>query len=523
MHALLFFGEGPHDRNYHLPESLSEAVIQVRSAEGKTTELQPEYHETDEVVGLRAPLKTKGDFVLQSVCQYGVYHGTLLTYCPKHVHCTSQEQWSRFKPDDALPLEIIPVATADGIECTILRSGKPLADSKVTMSTGESEPVVKTSDAAGKVMFPLSVTGGVGIYANYVDKDVAGELHGEKYTSATLYATLNVTYRAKSPATPKHDDEVATTTTSDYPPLPEAVASFGGAVHDGWLYVYSGHIGGQHEHSRENLSQRFVRLKLDDGRQWEELPMQTPIQGHALVAHGGVLYRIGGMNARNAPGEDDDLHSVSEFARFDPASKTWSMMPSLPEPRSSHDAVVLGDKLYVVGGWELEGPGHGVWHTSGYVFDLVDPNARWQPLPEPPLARRALAASHWKGQIALVCGMTDASEVTRRVDFLDPNTGEWSEGPELPGEQVHGFGVSAWNLNGKLYASGIGGELWQLADDGSRWSEVARLEFPRFFHRLLPAGDGTLLAVAGASFEHGHLDNIERIDLTVAKVAATER
>jgi hypothetical protein len=27
----------------------------------------------------------------------------------------------------------------------------------------------------------------------------------------------------------------------------------------------------------------------------------------------------------------------------------------LPAPRSSHDAVVLGNKLYVVGGWQLNG------------------------------------------------------------------------------------------------------------------------------------------------------------------------
>ena len=27
----------------------------------------------------------------------------------------------------------------------------------------------------------------------------------------------------------------------------------------------------------------------------------------------------------------------------------------LPEARSSHDAVVIGDKLYVVGGWTLSG------------------------------------------------------------------------------------------------------------------------------------------------------------------------
>ena len=37
---------------------------------------------------------------------------------------------------------------------------------------------------------------------------------------------------------------------SAYPALPEPISSFGAAVCDGYLYVYSGHIGGEHEHSQ---------------------------------------------------------------------------------------------------------------------------------------------------------------------------------------------------------------------------------------------------------------------------------
>src|SRR3990170_862556 len=77
------------------------------------------------------------------------------------------------------------------------------------------------------------------------------------------------------------------------PPLPVPVASFGGAVHDGWLYVYSGHTGKKHEHSRENLSKHFVRTRIEGGSDWEELPIETPLQGLPLVAHGDHLYRVG--------------------------------------------------------------------------------------------------------------------------------------------------------------------------------------------------------------------------------------
>ncbi|MEM7200732.1 MAG: hypothetical protein AAF628_10725 [Planctomycetota bacterium] len=37
------------------------------------------------------------------------------------------------------------------------------------------------------------------------------------------------------------------------PVLPQAVASLGTAAADGWLYVYGGHVGRAHQHSREHV------------------------------------------------------------------------------------------------------------------------------------------------------------------------------------------------------------------------------------------------------------------------------
>ena len=101
------------------------------------------------------------------------------------------------------------------------------------------------------------------------------------------------------------------------------MASFGAVVCDGWLYVYGGHTGGEHEHSAANLSQHFRRIQLEGGTEWQELPMQTPLQGLPLVAHGGKVYRVGGLDIRNPTTKDkEDLHSTAEFAEFDPATKS---------------------------------------------------------------------------------------------------------------------------------------------------------------------------------------------------------
>lgn len=248
--------------------------------------------------------------------------------------------------------------------------------------------------------------------------------------------------------------------------------------------------------------------------------MQTPLQGLPLVAHGGKVYRVGGLNARNATtDEESDMHSTADFVEFNPESAEWNSLAPLPAPRSSHNAVVIGDRLYVVGGWTLEGESPGTWQGDALVYDFAKPQVGWQKLAAPPFKRRALAAGHANGNLYAIGGMDEAGDVSQRVDIIDPRTGDWSEGPALPGEGMAGFGVSAWNLDERLYASGMSGRVLRLNKAGTKWEEVAQLQTGRFFHQLVPAGDGGLLAVGGASHE-GHIAGIEWIDVDTNRAAA---
>jgi hypothetical protein len=86
-----------------------------------------------------------------------------------------------------------------------------------------------------------------------------------------------------------------------------------------------------------------------------------------LAAHGGRIYRVGGMQPRNAAGAAQDIWSVADAARFDPATKRWEPLPPLPSPRSSHDVVVVGHTLVVLS------------IDDGRLFQLGATNA-WQPI-----------------------------------------------------------------------------------------------------------------------------------------------
>ncbi|HEX3313799.1 MAG TPA: hypothetical protein VHR72_02855, partial [Gemmataceae bacterium] len=136
-----------------------------------------------------------------------------------------------------------------------------------------------------------------------------------------------------------------------YPPLPTGVSSFGAAVSDGFVYVYGGHTGTAHTYSTETVTGKFRRLDLaNPAKGWEDLAEGPPLQGLALVAHGGRIYRIGGMQPLNKPGEKADNRSTKTCAVYDPATGRWEPIADMPAGRSSHDAAVVGDLLVVIGG-----------------------------------------------------------------------------------------------------------------------------------------------------------------------------
>jgi N-acetylneuraminic acid mutarotase len=305
---------------------------------------------------------------------------------------------------------------------------------------------------------------------------------------------------------------VAAEDKSALPALPQPISSFGAVRHGDWVYVYSGHTGGPHKHSKKNLALHFQRINLASPKAWEALPMGPGLQSVALVAHGDSIYRVGGLSALNEPNEKENLVSVTDFQRFDPTAKSWTPLEPLPAGRSSHDAIVVGSKLYVVGGWDLKS-GDSKWHSKPLVLDLTVDGAKWQELAEQPFQRRALAVAALDGKLYAIGGMTSENKPSRDVHVFDIASNTWATGPELPGEKMNGFGTAALAVDGKLYATGMDGNVYLLSADGKAWTSLGKLAHPRFFHRLVDGGDKSLLAIAGASMEEGHFDATERFSV----------
>jgi len=80
---------------------------------------------------------------------------------------------------------------------------------------------------------------------------------------------------------------------------------------------------------------------------------------------------------------------------------------------------------------------------------------------------------------------------------------------------ANGNGIAATVAGESLVVAGMDGKVYQLATDGTSWTESARLPASRIHHRLI--GDTErILVIAGAS-RAGHLKSADFVILQKAR------
>lgn len=303
-------------------------------------------------------------------------------------------------------------------------------------------------------------------------------------------------------------------------PLKAPITSFGAAVAGGYLYTYGGHLGAAHDYCVELQHNKLLRLNLaqsppEGADQWEVVAEGPRRTGLAMVAYNNELYRIGGWEAKNAKGEEWELYSTKDFAKFDAKTGQWQELTSLPQGRSSHDAALLGSKLYVVGGWEMKGKEESDWHDTAWVCDLSQPKLEWQEIAKPGFSRRALAVAAQGGKIYAIGGMEDTTDMTTAVNVYDPQSNAWSKGPKIPGQDSEGFGLSAFGTENGLFASCRSGTVYKLAADGQSWEAISKLNHPRMSHRLV-AADASRIVVVGGTSRAKKVAEVESLEVKLA-------
>jgi hypothetical protein len=236
----------------------------------------------------------------------------------------------------------------------------------------------------------------------------------------------------------------------------------------GKLYVAGGMFGAAG--TRLDRVQRFDPAT----NVWTTLPrLPQPVRAAAGAVLADEFLVIGGTAAR---GDGRQVYAYDG---------SWQPAAPLPRPLYNHSAVTLGERVYVLGGYDTEG------EELQTVYVLED--GRWRAAPELPRPVHAFGAVAFRGELWVIGGRR-GEERLREVWIFDPSMGRWREGPALPkpmellgaavvGDQIH----AVWERTYQIYDASEG-----------RWRDGPAPLEPRHALSLFNV-DGTLYAVGGCT------------------------
>lgn len=140
---------------------------------------------------LRAYLASGTSVSVTGRCEYGVLKREkpfLLRYYPKAVSGKPADL-AKLTRNELIPLEIIPAFADDGVTLTVLRNGKPLANTVVTTVDADLQNQELKTDGDGKVRWTPSAPGPYAVYVKSVLAE-SGSKNGEAYDEIREFATL---------------------------------------------------------------------------------------------------------------------------------------------------------------------------------------------------------------------------------------------------------------------------------------------------------------------------------------------
>jgi hypothetical protein len=218
-------------------------------------------------------------------------------------------------------------------------------------------------------------------------------------------------------------------------------------------------------------------------------PMPTPRGGAQAVAVNGRILVLGGWNDVAGGAQ---LDTVEEY---DPAADRWRPRAPMPAPRARFTAAVVSGLVYAIGGADVV--------AVNEVYDPVaDAWATRAPMPTP---RGYLASGIVDGRIYVVGGYPDQPT----NEFYDPASNRWRSAPSLPGARAyHGAAVVGGRVHvvgGSVDGSFLGNRSHQILDPTTGvWSTGADLPVGRLgVEDGVEVLDGTLYVVGCSSYDTG--------------------
>ncbi len=190
--------------------------------------------------------------------------------------------------------------------------------------------------------------------------------------------------------------------------------------------------------------------------------MPSPRAAGGVATWNGLVIYAGGLGPNG---------SVARVDAYDPGTGNWTRLADMPRPRDHFQAVVVGDKLYAIGGRNTFETGSGnIGIEEIAAVDVLDlpadasglPTATWStdplPLPTPRGGHGVVAVGEC---IYVVGGESESAEpdgVTGSTESFDTVSGEWRTLAPL---WVPRHGIEAAAIGKTIYVAAGGTEAFE--------------------------------------------------------------
>jgi N-acetylneuraminic acid mutarotase len=224
-----------------------------------------------------------------------------------------------------------------------------------------------------------------------------------------------------------------------------------------------------------------VESDQDRGSWRTAAPAPTKRTEVAAASLGDKIYVVGGFEQ---PGLTNvmNLAITATVEAYDSATDRWTTRASLPVGLHHVGIAVAGGRLYVIGGYRQSGVI--AWHPVATVYTYDPATDAWSERAPMPSPRGALSVAEHGGKLYAIGGF-DRKANCAAVEVYDPERDLWVSRAPLPTPRDH---LATATVAGKIYA--IGGrlngvyrqnlsvtEVYDIAAD--RWSRAADLPTAR--------------------------------------------
>ena len=265
-----------------------------------------------------------------------------------------------------------------------------------------------------------------------------------------------------------------------------------------------------------NSSDYFDKVEVYNTRTntWSEKEkISFPRYGLKAEYVNGKIYVIGGEYK-----SDDNSHTYYTTVEvYDPNTNTWEIKTPMPTPRSGFSTVVIGNKIYCIGGCNrLEGKINRL-----NVVEVYDTETDTWETKSSMLEAKNVSTSILLSNKIYCIGGYDGVDRLKTIEVYDTKNNTWSIKNDLP-EGLSG--LSSNNYNEEIYivggrkSDGYSDVILKYNEKDDSWNYFEQLSKARGSHASEVVGNQ--LYIIGGLDEVGTTGTIESIDLN--KILAEE-